>query len=184
MSAVPPAPLARRRGVVLARPLVPIEIGSGSLRRRLVGALGGEASLIVHELGHVGAARRLKGIRPSHVSRAWFGRARGSRVPSGAAATRRGLRSPVRPPRSRSRSCWSRRLWCPVLVRSRSGSSDSRSSSGSPSRHLGPRGPRHVRSAEAVHGLTRSLETAPTAGRRLSGRTARRLPSEAVSRSI
>src|ERR1051326_3844364 len=34
----------------------------------LAGALGGAASLIVHELGHVGAARRTAGVEPLKVS--------------------------------------------------------------------------------------------------------------------
>src|SRR6187200_1572184 len=40
-----------------------------------LGALGGTASLLVHELGHVQAARRLPGIRTASVSLIWFGAA-------------------------------------------------------------------------------------------------------------
>jgi Zn-dependent protease len=96
MSAVLPASPARGRAVVLARHPVPIAVGKGSLLpltmlaalfvlfssgapallslgAAVVGALGGGVSLIVHELGHVAAARRLKGVRPVHVSLLWFG---------------------------------------------------------------------------------------------------------------
>jgi Zn-dependent protease len=38
-----------------------------------LGGLGGAASLIVHELGHVGAARRLTGVKPVRISLLWFG---------------------------------------------------------------------------------------------------------------
>lgn len=34
----------------------------------LVGAIGGAVSLIVHELGHVGVARRVPGVRPVRIS--------------------------------------------------------------------------------------------------------------------
>jgi Zn-dependent protease len=40
-----------------------------------VGGLGGAVSLIVHELGHVRAARRLEGVRAEGVSLLWFGAA-------------------------------------------------------------------------------------------------------------
>ena len=46
-----------------ARPL--LVAGAAAL-----GGLGGAGSLIVHELGHVRAARRLTGVRPARVSRA------------------------------------------------------------------------------------------------------------------
>jgi Zn-dependent protease len=39
------------------------------------GALGGTASLIAHELGHVRAAGRLRGLRPVSVSLIWLGAA-------------------------------------------------------------------------------------------------------------
>jgi hypothetical protein len=96
MSAVLPASPARTRGVVLPRSPVPITVGIGSLlplttlaavfvlfgstaHTRLslgaavVGGLGGGLSLIVHEFGYVGAARRLEGVRPVEVSVRWFG---------------------------------------------------------------------------------------------------------------
>jgi Zn-dependent protease len=41
----------------------------------LVGGLGGAASLIVHELGHVRASRRLDGVRAAGISLRWFGAA-------------------------------------------------------------------------------------------------------------
>ncbi len=39
------------------------------------GAIGGTASLIAHELGHVRAARKLRGLRPVGVSLIWLGAA-------------------------------------------------------------------------------------------------------------
>src|SRR5437899_7312416 len=41
----------------------------------VIGALGGTASLIAHELGHVRAAARLSGPRPVGVSLIWLGAA-------------------------------------------------------------------------------------------------------------
>jgi len=41
----------------------------------VLGAVGGTASLLVHELGHVHAARRLNGIRSASVSLIWLGAA-------------------------------------------------------------------------------------------------------------
>ncbi len=41
----------------------------------LVGGIGGTASLLVHELGHVRAARRSEGIRSAAVSLIWLGAA-------------------------------------------------------------------------------------------------------------
>jgi Zn-dependent protease len=49
-----------------ARPL--LVIGAAAL-----GGLGGALSLIVHELGHVRAARRLQGARAARVSLTWLG---------------------------------------------------------------------------------------------------------------
>src|SRR5947207_147054 len=96
MSALPP--IARLRGgtVVLARHPVPIVVSKGSvvpvamlaalfalyssgapmllvLGAAALGGLGGSLSLIVHELGHVGAARRLKGVKPVRISLLWLG---------------------------------------------------------------------------------------------------------------
>lgn len=39
------------------------------------GAVGGTASLVAHELGHVRAARKLRGLRPIGVSLIWLGAA-------------------------------------------------------------------------------------------------------------
>jgi Zn-dependent protease len=41
----------------------------------VLGAIGGSLSLIVHELGHVSAARRLRGLEASRVSLIWLGAA-------------------------------------------------------------------------------------------------------------
>ncbi len=41
----------------------------------LLGGIGGTASLLVHELAHVAAARKLAGIRSAVVSLRWFGAA-------------------------------------------------------------------------------------------------------------
>jgi len=96
MSALRSAPHARGHGIVLARYPVPITAGKGSLvplamlaavsalfssgasallslGAAALGGLGGLVSLIVHELGHVGAARRLKGVEPVRVRLLWFG---------------------------------------------------------------------------------------------------------------
>jgi Zn-dependent protease len=84
------------RLVLLKRP-VPITVGRGGLAPMLVfaglfaaigasaglsvaaaatfGAAAGTASLIAHELGHVRAARRLKGPRPVAISLIWLGAA-------------------------------------------------------------------------------------------------------------
>jgi Zn-dependent protease len=96
MSAVVPTARLRRDGVVVARSPVPIVVGRGSfvpvamlaalfavyasaarvdliLAAAALGGIGGAASLLVHELGHVGAARRLKGVRPVAISLLWLG---------------------------------------------------------------------------------------------------------------
>jgi Zn-dependent protease len=41
----------------------------------LLGGIGGPLSLLVHEFGHVSAARRVKGVRPARVSLIWAGAA-------------------------------------------------------------------------------------------------------------
>jgi len=51
---------------VSARPL--LIAGAAAL-----GGLGGALSLVVHELGHVRAARRLPGVRPARISLIWLG---------------------------------------------------------------------------------------------------------------
>jgi Zn-dependent protease len=83
--------------LVIARGPVPVTVGAGGLvpvlafaglfveiAARLglslstaaaVGAVGGTGSLIVHELGHAFAARRLRGVRPLGVSLIWLGAA-------------------------------------------------------------------------------------------------------------
>jgi Zn-dependent protease len=83
--------------LVLLRHPVPVTIGPGGLApvlmlgalfaaigacagfpvatAALLGAVGGSASLIAHELGHVRAARKLRGLRPVGVSLIWLGAA-------------------------------------------------------------------------------------------------------------
>jgi Zn-dependent protease len=96
MSVVVQAGRVRGHSVVLARHPVPIVISRGSLvpvvmlgalfalyssgagpllllGAAALGGLGGAVSLIVHELGHVRAARRLKGVKPVRVSLIWLG---------------------------------------------------------------------------------------------------------------
>jgi Zn-dependent protease len=96
MSAYVPSTAVRSRGFVLARRPVPIVASKGSLvpvvmlaalfalyssgasallvlGAAVLGGIGGLGSLIVHELGHVRAARRLKGVRPVRVSLLWLG---------------------------------------------------------------------------------------------------------------
>lgn len=69
-SAVPPALLLGLIfGVVAQRAGLPI------LLAYAVGVVGGPFSLIVHELGHVRAARRCTGVRPVAISLGWFGAA-------------------------------------------------------------------------------------------------------------
>ncbi len=87
----------RNPGVVLLQRPIPVTIGPGglapiialgalfaviSLRAGLpvaaatvLGAIGGTGSLIAHELGHVRAARKLTGLRPTGVSLVWLGAA-------------------------------------------------------------------------------------------------------------
>jgi Zn-dependent protease len=98
MSAVAPTARLRRDGIIVARSPVPIVVGKGSLvpiamlaalfavyasaaptplvlAAAALGGIGGAASLLVHELGHVGAARRLRGVRAVRVSLLWVGAA-------------------------------------------------------------------------------------------------------------
>lgn len=85
------------RAVVIPVGPVPVSIGAGGLApagvfaalfveiawrtglsvptAAIVGALGGTASLVVHELGHAVAARGLRGVRPLDVSLIWLGAA-------------------------------------------------------------------------------------------------------------
>lgn len=56
-------------GVIAARAGIPIVAACA------VGAIGGPFSLIVHELGHVRAARRCTSVRPVVISLGWFGAA-------------------------------------------------------------------------------------------------------------
>jgi Zn-dependent protease len=87
----------RNPGVVLLRSPIPVTIGPGGLAPVLalgalfagigargglpiataavIGAIGGTASLVAHELGHVRAARKLVGLRPIGVSLIWLGAA-------------------------------------------------------------------------------------------------------------
>jgi Zn-dependent protease len=87
----------RNPGLVLFQYPIPVTIGQGGLAPVLalgalfawigargglpiataavIGAIGGSASLIAHELGHVRAARKLTGLRPIGVSLIWLGAA-------------------------------------------------------------------------------------------------------------
>ena len=87
----------RNPGLVLFQHPIPVTIGQGGLAPVLalgalfawiaalgglpiataavIGATGGTASLIAHELGHVRAARKLTGLRPISVSLIWLGAA-------------------------------------------------------------------------------------------------------------
>jgi Zn-dependent protease len=87
----------RNPGFVLFQHPIPVTIGQGGLAPVLalgflfagisvrcglpvatatvLGAFGGTASLIAHELGHVRAARKLTGVRPTGVSLIWLGAA-------------------------------------------------------------------------------------------------------------
>jgi Zn-dependent protease len=87
----------RNPGLVLLQHPVPVTIGQGGLlpvlalgalfagigelgglpiaTAAVIGAIGGTASLVAHELGHVRAARKLTGLRPIGVSLIWLGAA-------------------------------------------------------------------------------------------------------------
>lgn len=87
----------RNPGLVLLQHPIPVTIGQGGLvpvfalgalfagigargglpvaTAAVVGAIGGTASLVAHELGHVRAARKLTGLRPTGVSLIWLGAA-------------------------------------------------------------------------------------------------------------
>src|SRR6266851_2858224 len=87
----------RNPGLVLLQHPIPVTIGPGGLApvfalgglfamiglqgglpvatATVIGAIGGTASLIVHELGHVRAARKLTGLRPTGVALIWLGAA-------------------------------------------------------------------------------------------------------------
>jgi Zn-dependent protease len=96
MSVVVPTVRARGRKVVLTRHPVPVVFGKGSLIPAVLlgglfilytshvtllvlvgagvfGGVGGAASLVLHELGHVRGARGLAGVRPVNVSLLWLG---------------------------------------------------------------------------------------------------------------
>jgi Zn-dependent protease len=51
------------------------KVGAPVAMAAVLGAVGGTASLLVHELGHVRAARRSAGIQSAAVSLIWFGAA-------------------------------------------------------------------------------------------------------------
>jgi Zn-dependent protease len=55
--------------------LVSLPAGLPLLLAAAVGAFGGTASLLIHELGHVRAALRLDGVRAASVSLIWLGAA-------------------------------------------------------------------------------------------------------------
>jgi Zn-dependent protease len=106
-------------GIVLLRRPIPVTIGEGGLTPILVlgtlfawistlvglpiasatviGAIGGTASLIAHELGHVRAARKLTGLRPTGVSLIWLGAA--TRVEGAYASGRDQMRVAIAGPR-------------------------------------------------------------------------------------
>src|SRR5438270_12811670 len=87
----------RNPGLVLFPYPIPVTIGQGGLApivalgglfaligvrgglpvatATILGAVGGTASLIAHELGHVRAARKLTTLRPTGVSLIWLGAA-------------------------------------------------------------------------------------------------------------
>jgi Zn-dependent protease len=87
----------RNPGLVLLQHPIPVTIGQGGLApvfalgalfavisvqgglpiatATVLGAIGGTASLIAHELGHVRAARKLSSLRPTGVSLIWLGAA-------------------------------------------------------------------------------------------------------------
>lgn len=96
MSVYAPISRPRAHSLVLARHPIPIVVSSGSivpiamlslvfvvysssartpllLGAAALGGVGGALSLIIHELGHVGAAWRLKGVKPVRVSLLWLG---------------------------------------------------------------------------------------------------------------
>src|SRR6267154_857181 len=77
-----PVPVAIGRGGLM--PIIALslmfacfsaQVGLPVLTAAVLGAVGGTASLIIHELGHVQAARRLTGLRPISVSLIWLGAA-------------------------------------------------------------------------------------------------------------
>src|SRR5882724_5063093 len=49
------------------------EVGLSIPAAAAVGAIGGTASIIVHELGHIRAAGKLTGIQPVGISLIWLG---------------------------------------------------------------------------------------------------------------
>jgi len=55
--------------------LIGAQVGAPVAAAALVGAFAGSASLLVHELGHLTAARKATGIRPVGVSLMWAGAA-------------------------------------------------------------------------------------------------------------
>jgi Zn-dependent protease len=85
----------RNPGLVLLRRPVPVTIGNGGFfpvlvfaalfggisaragvpvaTATVVGAIGGTASLVAHELGHIRAAQKVTGLRPIAVSLIWLG---------------------------------------------------------------------------------------------------------------
>ena len=55
--------------------LIGAQVGARVAAAALVGAFAGSASLLVHELGHLMAARKVAGLRPVGVSLMWAGAA-------------------------------------------------------------------------------------------------------------
>jgi stage IV sporulation protein FB len=55
--------------------LIAAQVGAPVVAAALVGAVCGPLSLVVHELGHLGIARKVDGVRPIGVSLMWGGAA-------------------------------------------------------------------------------------------------------------
>jgi Zn-dependent protease len=64
---VPPLVLAGMFALVGLKVGLPVALAGG------MGALAGTASLVVHELGHIRAARGMNGVRPVGISLVWLG---------------------------------------------------------------------------------------------------------------
>src|SRR5439155_14925505 len=83
--------LAALFGFISSRAGLPVVMAT------IAGAIGGTASLLAHELGHVRAARKVTGLRPISVSLIWLGavtRLEGA-YPSGRDPARIAMRGPT-----------------------------------------------------------------------------------------
>jgi Zn-dependent protease len=67
--------LAPVAGFALLFAVFAAHVGASVPAAAITGALGGTASLVIHELGHVRAARRIRGLEPTDVSLIWLGAA-------------------------------------------------------------------------------------------------------------